>query len=109
MQHGRMLIGDFADILKKNGVNTGSLKLYAWLRQNGYLINAGKKYNTPTDWAMDMGLFEVEEFSYGTAVGSRVSKRVYITGKGQQYFIELFMLIKEGEDARRTQLAIRPM
>lgn len=97
MQQGRILIGDFAEILKRNGIETGSLKLYAWLRQNGYLKAAGAEYNTPTDWALSMELFETEEFEYGPANGSAVSKKVYITGKGQQYFIELFMSAKERE------------
>ncbi len=102
MQQSRLTISDFAEILKRNGVNTGSIRFRTFLRQNGYLVAAGERYNTPTDWAMDMGLFEVKEFSYGPTK-SCLSKMVYITGKGQQYFIELFTSIKAGEDAEKTR------
>lgn len=96
MQQSRLTISDFAEILKRNGVNTGSIRFRTFLRQNGYLVAAGERYNTPTDWAMDMGLFEVKEFSYGPAKNCP-SKMVYITGKGQQYFTELFMTIRDNE------------
>lgn len=96
MQQSRITISDFAEILKRNGVNTGSIRFRIFLRQNGYLAAAGERYNTPTDWAMDMGLFEVKEFSYGPAKNCP-SKMVYITGKGQQYFAELFMTIRDNE------------
>lgn len=94
MQQGRITISDFAEILKRNGVNTGSIKFRIFLRQNGYLAAGGERYNTPTDWAMSMGLFEVEEFSHGRARNCP-AKMVYITGKGQQYFTELFTSMKD--------------
>lgn len=89
MLQNKMLIGDFGEFLKQSGFDTGSRKLYKWLRDNGYLINAGRKYNNPTEWAMDMGLFETEEMSVCTSGRMREMKKVYITGKGQQFISEI--------------------
>ncbi|HES1807618.1 TPA: antA/AntB antirepressor family protein, partial [Streptococcus pyogenes] len=33
-----ILIGDFAKILRQNGYNIGQNRLFAWLRENGFLI-----------------------------------------------------------------------
>ncbi len=44
-----ILIGELAKLLKQNGINTGEKRLFAWLRDNGYLIKRkGEDYNTPT-------------------------------------------------------------
>lgn len=34
-----ILIGELAKILKQNGVEIGATRLFAWLRENGYLIS----------------------------------------------------------------------
>ncbi|MCM1172094.1 MAG: phage antirepressor KilAC domain-containing protein [Clostridium sp.] len=89
MLKNKMLIGDFGEFLKQSGFDTGSRKLYKWLRDNGYLINAGRQYNNPTEWAMDMGLFETEEMPVYTSGRMWEMKKVYITGKGQQFISEI--------------------
>lgn len=88
-----ILIGDLAKILKGNGVQTGQKRLFAWLREHGYLIQQkGTSYNMPTQRAMDMGLFRVKEGSYINGSGVNVTTRtVKVTGKGQQYFINKFL------------------
>ena len=56
-----ILIGDFAKILKQNGVKIGQNKLFSWLRENNYLIKRrGSSYNMPTQKSMDLGLFEIK-------------------------------------------------
>lgn len=57
-----ILIGELAKILKGNGVDIGQKRLFAWLRDNSYLIRRqGSDRNTPTQKAMEMGLFKVKE------------------------------------------------
>lgn len=57
-----ILVGDLAKILKQNGVEIGANRLFAWLRENGYLINRrGSDYNSPTQKSMELKLFEVKE------------------------------------------------
>lgn len=88
-----ILIGELAKMLKQNGVNIGQNRLFAWLRQNGYLIKRkGTDYNMPTQRSMDMGLFEIKETTINNPDGSiKISKTPKVTGKGQVYFINLFL------------------
>lgn len=87
-----ILIGDLAKILKQNGINTGQKRLFEWLRQNGYLIRQrGSSYNSPTQRAMEMKLFEVKETSVAMPDGGiKISRTTKVTGKGQIYFVNLF-------------------
>lgn len=88
-----ILIGEFAKILKQNGVEIGQKRLFEWLRENGYLIKRkGSDYNSPTQKSMELGLFEIKEtpihHNSGEISINRTSK---ITGKGQAYFINKFL------------------
>lgn len=47
--HTSILIGDLAKLIKQNGVEIGQKRLFAWLRDNGYLIKRnGTDWNMPT-------------------------------------------------------------
>ena len=55
----------------------------------------------PTQKSMERELFEIKEGTYINPDGSvRVTKTTKVTGKGQQYFINLF-LEKQSEKQRR--------
>lgn len=84
-----ILIGDLAKLLKQNGVDTGQKRLFAWMRENGYLIKRkGSDYNMPTQRAMELGLFEVKETSVTHSDGHiSINRTTKVTGKGQVYFI----------------------
>lgn len=84
-----ILIGELAKILKQNGVDTGQKRLFAWLRENGYLIRRkGTDYNMPTQRAMEMELFEIKETVVAHSDGhTSVNKTPKVTGKGQVYFV----------------------
>ena len=44
-----ILVGDFAKILKSNGIDIGPRRLFAWLREHGWLIKAkGSSWNMPS-------------------------------------------------------------
>lgn len=43
--HTSILIGDLAKLIRQNGVNIGQNRLFAWLREHGYLIGSGLKLN----------------------------------------------------------------
>lgn len=96
--HTSILVGELAKILKQNGIDMGQKRLFAWLREKGYLIKRqGTDYNMPTQKAMDLGLFEIKEGSYVNGSGVNITtKTPKVTGKGQQYFINKF-LAKECE------------
>ncbi|NME19094.1 phage antirepressor [Megasphaera elsdenii] len=91
-----ILIGDLAKILHGNGIKIGRGRLFAWMREHGYLIKQkGTSYNMPTQRAMELKLFKVKEGSYVDGKGNNViTKTTKVTGKGQQYFINKFLAEK---------------
>lgn len=88
-----ILVGDFAKILKSNGIDIGPRRLFAWLREHGWLIKAkGSSWNMPTQKAMDLHLFEIKETTISHSDGhTTISKTPKMTGKGQTYFNKLFL------------------
>lgn len=88
-----ILVGDFAKILKSNGIDIGPRRLFAWLREHGWLIKAkGSSWNMPTQKAMDLHLFEVKETTISHSDGhTTINKTPKMTGKGQTYFAKLFL------------------
>lgn len=91
--HTSILIGDLAKLIKQNGVDIGQKRMFAWLRDNGYLIKRnGSDWNMPTQKSMELGLFEVKESTVNNPDGSvRINRTTKVTGKGQQYFINKFL------------------
>ena len=91
--HTSILVGELAKILKQNGVNIGQNRLFAVLRERGFLIKRkGSDWNMPTQKSMELGLFEMKETVISHADGhTSINKTVKVTGNGQQYFINLFL------------------
>ncbi|WP_243299106.1 phage antirepressor KilAC domain-containing protein [Bacillus litorisediminis] len=88
-----ILVGELAKLLKQNGVEIGQKRLFAWLRDKGYLIKRyGTDYNMPTQKSMELELFEIKETSITHSDGHiSVNKTPKVTGKGQMYFINKFL------------------
>lgn len=88
-----ILIGDLAKLLRQNGVEIGQKRLFDWLRNHGFLIKRrGADWNSPTQRAMEMGLFEIKETAITHSDGHvTISKTTKITGKGQIYFVNRFL------------------
>ena len=88
-----ILIGDLAKLIKQNGHDIGQKRLFAWLREKGYLIKRkGLDWNMPTQKAMEMKLFRVKETVVTHSDGhTTVSKTPKVTGKGQVYFVNKFL------------------
>lgn len=101
VSHTAVLVGDLAKLIKQNGVDIGANRLFEWLRKEGYLIKRkGTDYNMPTQYSMDLGLFEVKETSITHSDGHiSVSKTPKVTGKGQIYFINKFIQKEASEEA----------
>lgn len=90
--HTSILVGDLAKLLRQNGVDIGQNRLFKFLRKKGYLCGGGERYNLPTQRSMDREWFQVKETTINQPDGSiRVTRTVKVTGKGQQYFINLFL------------------
>ena len=88
-----ILVFDLAKLIRQNGVDIGGKRLFAWMRDNGYLVRRkGADYNMPTQKAMEMGLFEVKETAITYADGHiSVNRTPKVTGRGQVYFINKFL------------------
>lgn len=90
--HTSILVGDLAKLLRQNGVEIGQNRLFRFLREKGYLCSQGERYNLPTQRSMNRGWFQVKETTINQPDGSvRITRTVKVTGKGQQYFINLFL------------------
>jgi len=90
--HTSILVGDLAKLIKQNGYDIGQNRLFAWMKDNGYLIKGGDRKNMPTQKSMELGLFEVKERTIANPDGSvRITRTPKVTGKGQQYFINKFL------------------
>lgn len=87
-----ILIGDLAKLLNQNGHNIGQNRLFERLRNEGFLISRkGSSYNSPTQKAMELGLFRIKETAITHADGrTTINKTPKVTGKGQLYFINRY-------------------
>lgn len=97
--HTSILVGEFAKLMRQNGVNMGQNRMFVWLRENGYLINRkGSDKNMPTQKSMELGLFEIKETTINHSDGHiSINKTPKITGKGQLYFADK-LLSKDDRD-----------
>jgi anti-repressor protein len=88
-----ILVADLAKILNKNGVDIGELRLWQWLRENGYAIKEkGRSFNMPTQKSMDLKVMELKEGTHIDAAGeSHIHTTTLVTGKGQVYFANKFL------------------
>lgn len=95
--NGTILIRELSKILNKNGFDIGQQRLFAWLRDSGYLIKRkGRDYNTPTQKSMDLGVMDIKETAISRTEGTVLSTTTLITGKGQVYFVNKFKNAKGG-------------
>ena len=87
-----IIVRDMAKLLCQNGFDIGEKRLFAQLREKGYLIKAKPDWNRPTQRAMELGLFRVQEKVLYNEIGnpSRTVFTTKITPKGQQYFLKAF-------------------
>lgn len=90
--HTSILVGDLAKLLRQNGIDIGANRLFEKLREKGFLMKSGSSKNMPTQRSMEQGLFEIKEGSYINSDGVNVvTKTTKVTGKGQVYFVNLFL------------------
>lgn len=90
-----ILIGQLAKLICQNGHSIGQNRLFQWMRNNGYLMKSENNYNMPMQRYVEQGLFEIKERSITNPDGSvKLTRTTKVTGKGQQYFINKFLVAK---------------
>lgn len=91
------LIGELAKLITQNGHSIGQNRLFEWMRANGYMGKRGESYNIPHQAYLEQGLFEIKK---GTRSGSDgvmyTTITPKVTGKGQIYFVNLFIKENHG-------------
>ena len=88
---GTCLVGELAKMIRQNGVDVGQNRLFAMLREDGYLGNVGQNRNVPTQRAMDLGLFRIKETAVTHSDGHvTINRTPKVTGKGQIYFVKRY-------------------
>ena len=95
---GSCLVGELAKMLRQAGVEgMGQNRLFAWLRENGYLGKSGQNWNVPTQRAIEQGLFRIKETAVVHADGHvTVSRTPKVLGKGQRVIMQK-VLAERGE------------
>lgn len=86
--NGSILIGELAKLIAKNGVEIGRTRLFRWLRNHGYLF---KHSTEPIQKWVEKGLFETHVTVVTTNHGTKEMVTTKVTGKGQEYFINIFV------------------
>lgn len=88
-----ILVGDLAKLIRQNDIDIGEIRLWKWMRDNGYAIKEkGHSYNMPTQKSMDLKVMEVKEGTRINSQGeSKITRTTLITGKGQIYFVNKFL------------------
>ena len=85
-------VGMMARILFMNGFDTSERKLFAWLRENGWIEDVDGYKNIPTEKAIESGYMKFNECAITTNVGRvHISFTPKITGTGQEYFTDIFL------------------
>lgn len=90
-QEDSILISEMAKLLTQNGYEIGRTRLFRWLREHGYIF---KHSTEPIQKWVERGIFDTHVTIVNTNHGQRKSITTKVTGKGQQYFINLFIYNK---------------
>lgn len=86
-----ILIGELAKLLKQNGIDIGPNRLFAYLREEGYLMSKGDQYNMPSQRSMELKIMEIKPGTRGGSNGEvHITRTPKVTGKGQVYFVNKF-------------------
>ena len=85
------LIGELAKIITQNGYRIGQNRLFDWLRKNHYLGTKGEFYNIPNQKFVENGFFEIKKSTHSENGVMKTTCTPKVTGKGQQFFVNLFL------------------
>lgn len=86
-----ILIKHMASLLSQNGFKTGQNRLFKLLRDDGYLCSTrDDRWNTPTQTAIDKGLFTVEEHNICIFGQPQLKVTTRVTPKGQKFFLRKY-------------------
>lgn len=85
---GCILMSELAKLLTRNGYPTGRTRLFRWMRENGYIF---KRSTEPIQKWVEEGIFATSVTMIKTHHGSEERVTTKVTGKGQEYFLRIFI------------------
>lgn len=91
-------IKELSVFLCKSGVMIGRNKLFALLRQDGYLCKDGASYNLPTQRALDAGYLIAKQSAYFVNRVPQLGRTTYVTAKGKAFFLKKYSTIAGSAD-----------
>lgn len=85
---GTCLVGELAKMLTQSGFQIGQNRLFALLREEGFLGKSGSNRNVPIQRYVEQGLFRIKETAITHSDGHvTLTRTTKVTGKGQAYFV----------------------
>lgn len=88
---GTCLVGELAKMLTQAGFTIGQNRLFALLREDGYLGKTGQNRNVPLQRWVEQGLFRIKETAITHPDGHvTINRTPKVTGKGQTYFLKKY-------------------
>ena len=85
---GTCLVGELAKMLTQSGFRIGQNRLFALLREEGFLGKSGSNRNVPIQRYVEQGLFRIKETAITHSDGHvTLTRTTKVTGKGQAYFV----------------------
>lgn len=107
---GCISVAQLAAMLCQKGVDTGEHRLFAEMREDGFLNSSGMYYNKPAQRYLENKMMEYKVFK--NKFNNKVTFQPLITPKGIQYFMDYY-LRKHGKLTlltvhRRTVIEKRP-
>lgn len=85
---GTCLVGELAKMLTQSGFQIGQNRLFALLREEGYLGKSGSNRNVPIQRYVEQGLFRIKETAITHSDGHvTLTRTTKVTGKGQACFV----------------------
>jgi anti-repressor protein len=82
-------VGELAKLMRQNGVEIGGIRLFKWLRANGFMT----RNNQPTQYSLERGLMEMKTSTWENPKTGDLNQAftTLVTVKGQQYFVNKFI------------------
>lgn len=93
---GTCLVGELAKMMTQAGFKVGQNRLFAILREDGYLGKSGSNKNVPLQRYVEQGLFRIKETAITHADGHvSINRTTKVTGKGQRYFVDRYCKVQK--------------
>lgn len=88
---GTCLVGELAKMMTQAGFTVGQNRLFAILREDGYLGKCGCNRNVPKQRYIEQGLFKIKETTVVHSDGHvTLNRTTKVSGKGQRFFVERY-------------------